>query len=834
MRLGSLFGATKPKTLAKVPQATDKQQGALAAVIEKPKHNPSEPFGYVVWPKQPLQKVKDYKAILTIEDLEAYLRRCQETGLAGFDYETSGDEDHRVPPNYTEEQNEAFAGRPYAGKDLDKWLKNVNLDPWKADICTLSLAAAAHESRVIPISHKKGQIFEPSLSRSAARKLVMDTVDRLLFSNKSVVKIAVNLGFETKHTAKHAKYIQMPVADPLMMWVRCMQVISPQKIKVPSKPYSGWGLKAATKAFLGVEQGDFTAVLSKHEVMFFDEIAADTGDGLLYSAEDADYAVQHYEYWLEIAKQIPGYDKWLHEIEMPFQRVIGLMEYWGMNWDPDLAGVKHDEAINMQEAAAAEIKQIGKDLFNVDINPGKSGKTGDVKHLLFDLMGVPAAKYGKTGPSLDEEALINMTFLVENKLVSLDEEKHLKVELPEGWETIDTEATYGEEGFNGDLSKEERGAIRIAQRPDHPYKEPGIRLMQLLKNIQKYSTLLSSHIIGREKYRNPVSGRIHAGYGVWTETSRANSFSPNGQNVPRVDNDVFGIRNFYTSSPGKILFLIDFSGFELRILAWNAKDEVMIELFNTKGDMHRRTASTMTGKPESEITKLERNDAKPANFGIAYVGTEHALQKTFLTDLGVRKTLDECLFMVNAVKETYPGIPAFQREIALDAREKGYVSTAYGYIRILPGINSPNRYDRGSAGRQAANTPIQGSAADFMKRAQNTVYDQIGEDTAKAQAIRYNAQLDQLSELETQQLLTLEGIVFEHGHTDMIAQIHDEIIFEVDDNPETVERVARTVQAIMEREPLRNFPVPIEAEGSVAYAWGTKMDVEEWLKQKRG
>ena len=814
MRLGSLFSAGKPKTLAKAPtaQPTPRQQSNLAAVMDN-KHDPAHPFKNVIWTRQPVQQVKDYSPILTEADLVAYCQRCAETGLAGFDYETSGDENHRIPP--TDEET----GLPIEGKALEKWLKSVNLDPWKADICTMSISAAAHESRAIPISHKDGAIFEPSLDRAAARRLVMDVVDRLLFSNRKIVKIAVNLGFESKHTAKHGKYIQMPVADPLMMWVRCMQVIAPHKIKVPKKPFSGWGLKEATKQFLGVEQGNFQDVLNKHNAMFFDEIRADKGDGLLYSCEDADYAVQHYLYWLEIAKQIPGYEKWLHEIEMPFQRVIGLMEYWGMYWDTDLAQVKKEEAENMQENAAAEIARIGEELFNVPINPGKSGKTSDVKHLLFELMNVPAAKWGKTGASLDEEALINMTFMLENKLVEIDEEKYLAVPLPEGWEAIDVDAKYGEPGFNGDLSRDERQAIRIAQRKEHPYKEPALRLIQLLKDIQKYSTLLSSHIVGREKHLNEVSGRIHAGYGVWTETSRANSFNPNGQNVPRVDNDVFGIRNFYRAPNGKVLFLIDFSGFELRIMSWRANDAVMIELFNTGGDMHKRTAMTLTGKENpNDITKPERTSAKAGNFGISYGGTEHALQSTFLKDYGLRKTLDECLSIVNAVKGTYPGIPQFQRDIELDAREKGYVTTAYGYIRLLPDINSPNRSARGSAGRQAANTPIQGSAADFMKRAQNTVYDRIGEDTY---AVYWNEK-------------PREEVTFMHGETDMIAQIHDEIIFELEDEPGLAEKVATEVKAIMERAPLKNFPVPVEAEGSFAYSWGNKQDAEEWLQQRKG
>jgi DNA polymerase-1 len=818
MKLGGMFG--KPKTLARsTPTAQPKPGTNKLATVINTKKKPGE-FN-IKWPKVKPQQVKDYKAILTLADLEAYLLRCQETGKAGFDWETAASED-------TREEWEAFAmeneqqtrklesllvvgeldekehkkeveelGNEYDSR-RKKYLRTP-LDPWKGEICTVSVSAAAHESRVVPISHRKGKVFEPDLSRDEARKLVLDTMDRLLFKNDSVIKIAVNLSFETKYAAKYGKYILMPVADPLLMWVRCLQIVAPHKIKNPKKPTSGWGLKPATKHIFGVEMNDFSKLLAKHGIDFFDEIDASQGDGLLYSAEDSDYAIQHYDYWLEIAKQIPMYDKWLHHIEMPFSRVIGLMEYWGMAWDSNQAEVKRQEAETMQEVAADRIKQIAKETFDIDINPGKSGKTGEVKHVIFELMKLPAAKWSsKTGnASLDEEALIDMRFILENHLETIEEEKYLAVDLPEGWEQIDPET-------DPHLDKDQRGAIRIAQRGPHKYKDQGLALIEQLLKIQKYSTLLSSHIVGREKYLNNVSGRIHAGYSPFTETGRLNSFSPNGQNVPRTDNDEFGIRNFYVPKPGKILFFIDFSGFELRLMAWKSGDEVMIDLFNNGGDMHRRTAHVMTEKPESEITKDERNDAKAGNFGISYGGTEHALQKTFKVKFLVRKTLDECKKIVDAVKTAYSKIPEYQREIVLEAREKGYVQTIYGYIRLLPGINSANRKDRSGSERQAANTPIQGSAADVMKKAQNDVYDAIGKQIG----------------------------VMKHGATDMIGQVHDEIIFEMDDDPEVVAAAGKYVKDLMEREPLKGFPVPIEAEASAGYTWGNKKDLEDWLKER--
>src|SRR5690625_4118598 len=271
------------------------------------------------------------------------------------------------------------------------------------------------------------------------------------------------------------------------------------------------------------------------------------------------------------------------------------------------------------------------------------------------------------------------------------------------------------------------------------------------------------------------------------------------------------------------MFFIDFSGFELRIMAWKANDETMIELFNTNGDMHKRTAATLTGKDEVDVSSEERNNAKAGNFGISYGGTEHSLQKTFKVDYGVRKTLDECYAVVNAVKTAYPGIPAFQRNIVLDAREKGYVSTIYGYKRLLPNINSTNRFARQSDERRAGNTPIQGSAADVRKRCQNEVYEKIGLDTYKA------TQLERVPEAN----MITEKPVMRHGTVDMIAQIHDEIIFEMDDDMAVVTKARDFIKGVMEMAPIKSFPVPVVAEESVGYSWGEDMSIEEWLEMRK-
>jgi DNA polymerase-1 len=226
----------------------------------------------------------------------------------------------------------------------------------------------------------------------------------------------------------------------------------------------------------------------------------------------------------------------------------------------------------------------------------------------------------------------------------------------------------------------------------------------------------------------------------------------------------------------------------------------MQNAFKNHEDLHKKTAATMTGKPEAEVVKHERSVAKAGNFGICYGGTEYALQGTF-KEMGIRKSLPECAAVVDAVKVTYPGIPEYQRDVVIEAREKGYSETIYGYIRPLDHINSPVESARRSDERRAQNTPIQGSAADIMKDDQNELYDWVGEND-----------LD--------------------GHVDQCQQIHDEVIMELDDDPELVKMVDAKTKEIMERLPWEGFPVPMEAEASVGYNWKDKMSVEKWLELK--
>ncbi len=166
MKLGSLFG--RPKTLASSKKQVPVKESKLAVEMEK-KKKPGQ-FD-IVWPKVEPQQVKDYKAILTVSELKKYLERCIQTGKVGFDWETAASKEIRV--HYKKAFEDIEEARTTGiiddkeaesrSESLEKAYLKTPLDPWKGEICTVSLSAAAHESRVVPISHKVGQVDRKSV-----------------------------------------------------------------------------------------------------------------------------------------------------------------------------------------------------------------------------------------------------------------------------------------------------------------------------------------------------------------------------------------------------------------------------------------------------------------------------------------------------------------------------------------------------------------------------------------------------------------------------------------------------------------------------------------------
>jgi len=561
-------------------------------------------------------------------------------------------------------------------------------------------------------------------------------------------------------------------------------------------------------------------------------------------------------------KPYANYSEWLHAIEMPFARVVGQMEFHGFTWNKEKAQETTQLAEDAMENAKDTISQIGRNFYDKtsqkftnlikqkvgiefyedyhdmiydlsidelkenfgedkvneledliersekkleeissikNIDPGKTGKNGEVRFLLFDVLKCPIAERSeKTDkPKMDHNSILDMRFMVRHKLITLDDEEYIDIDIPK----------------SGSLTPVQIRAQEILNSNPYEYANEILELLDAIEKVQKFGVLLSSHIYGREKYLHPMTGRIHARFTPWTETSRLNSSRPNGQNVPRPDTDEFGIRNVYQAAPGKVLLLIDYSGFELRLMAWASKDENMLDIFNSNGDMHRKTAATLTGKKEEDITKEERISAKSGNFGIGYCGTAWALQRTY-KKFGSRRSLEYCDKVVTAVKNTYPRIPLWQQECAAISRKTGYAETIFGYRRLLPYINSMDRKSRSGDERRASNTPIQGSAADIMKKAQNAVYDKIAHDTLKE------------DETGVRQL-------FAHTRVNQIQQFHDELVLEVDNDIEIIKAVVEWTVNTMQEEPIPNFPLKLIAEPEIAVkGWGDKEDYYEWLERQ--
>lgn len=737
-------------------------QAGLEEEVKKPA------FKFPTWAKNLPAEEKTIYVIDNEADLREYLSQCQELGIASFDWETAPTPE--VIDWFTKRINDTKARMVHAQsrdllkelaeevKELEDTLNFAALDPHKSDICTFSITCRINEAAVVFLKHTDGNNFVGN---------ALDILNEMIFKNKNVIKVAFNMVFEQKFAMKRNHVFLGTCVDPMIMIVRVLQVLRPSDIADPKRPNAGKGLKAMAKAYLWMVMQNFEDVLIKSNAKYFSETSTKSLDVIRYSAEDADAALQLYYYFNDIAKQIVikdnyTYSDWLHRIEMPFTRAIGIMEYNGLHWDEELCRHKKVDAETKLLQCQEEIKAIAHDAGFL-INTGKTGKTGDVYELLFNVFGAPSAKESeKTGKSsMDYNSLLDIKFMVENKLYNIDEEEDLK-----------------------DPVK----AAAIAKRASYEHEKSITALVNILLKLGNYSTLLSSHIEGRSKYVNPFTGRIHAQYAPWTETGRLSSSNPNGQNVPRTDNDEFGVRNLYKAEPGNILMLVDFSGFELRLIAWMAGDEHMLKIFNEKGDMHMATAMTLTGKKKEDVTREERQWSKVGNFTVTYCGTAYSLQDTFKTN-GVRKSIAECEDIINAIYRTYPKITVFQNEKANESAKSGYAETIYGYRRLLPYINSMSRSYRKSDERKAANTPIQGSAADIMKRCQNEILEICAE---KFPTVR------------------------------MCAQIHDEIIFEMPDNPELIAVFNDVLHEVMEKPPIDGFPLPLEVEVSVAYNWGEK------------
>lgn len=229
---------------------------------------------------------------------------------------------------------------------------------------------------------------------------------------------------------------------------------------------------------------------------------------------------------------------------------------------------------------------------------------------------------------------------------------------------------------------------------------------------------------------NPRTGRIHTSYHqAVTATGRLSSSDPNLQNIPIRTPEGRRIRQAFIAPPGYKLLAADYSQIELRIMAHLAQDKGLLEAFKQGMDVHKATAAEVFGVTLANVSGEQRRKAKAINFGLIYGMSAFGLAK----QIGVDRK--EAQAYIDKYFDKYPGVLAYMERTRQLAAERGYVETIFGRRLYLPDIKSTNANVRRAAERTAINAPMQGTAADIIKRAMVKVDDWLQQTKLAAKVI---------------------------------------------------------------------------------------------------
>ena len=255
-------------------------------------------------------------------------------------------------------------------------------------------------------------------------------------------------------------------------------------------------------------------------------------------------------------------------------------------------------------------------------------------------------------------------------------------------------------------------------------------LPRLILDYRALSKLKSTYTDKLPRMVDPDSGRVHTSYHqAVTATGRLSSSDPNLQNIPVRTTEGRQIRRAFKVPPGYRLLAADYSQIELRIMAHLSEDKRLCKAFQTGKDVHAATASEIFSVPAEEVTDEQRRSAKAVNFGLIYGMSAFGLAKQLGLDFTSAKQYMSVYF------KRYPGVQAYMEEVKAKAKELGYVETLFGRRLYLPEIHSRAVHRRRYAERTAVNAPMQGSAADIMKRAMVDLHGRLQESGCDARII---------------------------------------------------------------------------------------------------
>ena len=302
-------------------------------------------------------------------------------------------------------------------------------------------------------------------------------------------------------------------------------------------------------------------------------------------------------------------------------------------------------------------------------------------------------------------------------------------------------------------------------------------LPRLILEHRSLAKLKSTYTDKLPQQINPLTGRVHTSYHqAVAATGRLSSSDPNLQNIPIRRAEGRRIRQAFVASPGYCILAADYSQIELRIMAHLSGDQGLLQAFRHGEDIHRATAAEIFAVAPEQVSAEQRRHAKAINFGLIYGMSAFGLAR----QLGIERA--EAQRYMDHYFERYPGVRAYMEQTRQRAREQGYVETLFGRRLYLPDIKSSNGQRRQYAERTAINAPMQGSAADIIKRAM----------------IQVDHWLQDLA-----------------GEVRLVMQVHDELVFEVAETH--LAQARETIRAHMEG--AAELAVPLLVDMGVGANW---------------
>jgi DNA polymerase-1 len=380
------------------------------------------------------------------------------------------------------------------------------------------------------------------------------------------------------------------------------------------------------------------------------------------------------------------------------------------------------------------------------------------------------ARLERNGVLIDDNLLVHQSMELSQQMMSLEQKAHdeaghnFNLNSPKQIQTIlyeQLQIPVIKRTPKGQPSTDESVLQELAEE---------YALPKLIIEHRSLSKLKSTYTDKLPEQINVKTGRVHTSYHqAVTATGRLSSSEPNLQNIPIRSPEGRKIRQAFIAPEGYKIVAADYSQIELRIMAHLASDEGLITAFSLGEDVHRATAAEVFNVPLSDVTADLRRKAKAVNFGLIYGMSAFGLAK----QLDVSRS--DAQTYINAYFARYPGVKKYMDDTRILAKEQGYVETLFGRRLYLPEIDSRNAALRQYAERTAINAPMQGTAADIIKRAMLSVDEWLlrGEIDAK-----------------------------------MIMQVHDELVFEI--NAQDVDVAVEKIKSLMSGAAELNVPLIVD------------------------